>query len=319
MLGVSSVDNGASITAGLANVVSKRACLLEMELRNPVTGEHSVCWGQAGLIQAERLTASPPEAANPRKRAARIGTDSERPTVEVPTPSSLRSSRFAAIPITCIHNLENEVEDGVTWEFVGSKLTPVGADTRGTYVINFEKARYTAGPDESIVIRTGNAEEEKITWEYHDVTTAEKNTNAASPLTLKNLSFPKVTRDGYEIQVGQKIGIAVYRNFEIDAEDAGLPANSITAEELRQIFGLVGHVNVYTGQITNVSPGGEAFEHSINTFRGCSGAVIFLLDKGQEEHGVMVSDYGKAIAIHVGGEELSNGAIVNFGFKIIHE
>jgi len=247
------------------------------------------------------------------------GTDSERPNVEVPIPSSLRSSRFAATPITCIHNLEDDVVDEVTWEFVGSKLTPVGADTRRMYVINFEKARYTADPDESIVIRTGNAEEEEITWEYHDVTTAEKISNVASPLTRKNLSFPKVTRDGYEIQVGQKIGIAVYRNFEIEAADAGLPENSITAEELRQIFGLVGRVNVYTGQITKVSPGGEAFEHSINTFRGCSGAVIFLLDQGQEEHGVMESDYGKAIAVHVGGEELSNGAIVNFGFKIILE
>lgn len=318
-LGTCCVDNGAPITAGLANVVSKRACLLEMKLRNPVTGEHSVYWGQAGLIRAECLTTSPSEAENPRKRAARNGTDSESPAVEVPTPSSLRSSRFAAIPITCIHNLEDDVEDEVTWEFDRTEFTPVGTGTRRMFVINFKKTSYTAGPDESIVIQTGNAEEEEITWPYHDVTTAEKISNAASPLTRKFLSFPMVTRDGYELQVGQKIGIAVYRNFEINAADAGLPENSITAEELRQIFGLEGRVNIYTGEITNVSPGKEAFEHSINTFRGCSGAVIFLLDQGQEGCGVVESDYGKAIAVHVGGEELSNGTIVNFGFKIILE
>jgi hypothetical protein len=58
--------------------------------------------------------------------------------------------------------------------------------------------------------------------------------------------------------------------------NAGMSSTSITADELRQIYGLQGRVNIYTGQITNVSPGKEAFEHNINTFRGCSGAVIFF-------------------------------------------
>jgi hypothetical protein len=67
------------------------------------------CWGQAGLIQAERLTVAPPE--NPRKRPAPVATR-----------SILRSSpRFAVIPITCINNIEVEIEGGVvvTWEFAG--------------------------------------------------------------------------------------------------------------------------------------------------------------------------------------------------------
>jgi hypothetical protein len=315
-LGASCVDNGAPITAGLANVVSKKACMLEMKLRNPVTEEHTVCWGQAGLIQAERLTQG---IENPRKRAALVGRDSEQPNVEAPTPpSSLRSSRFAAVPVTCIHNLEDDVEDDVTWEFERSEFTPVGADTRRTFVINFRKARYTANPAESILIRPENADEAEITWNYHDMTTAEKIINVVSPLTRKGLSFPMAS-DGYEFQVGQKIGVAVYRNFELEAADAGLTENSITAGELRQIFGLEGRVNIYTGEITNVSPGGKSFEHNINTFRGCSGAVIFLLDKNQEGLGVTESDYGKAIAVHAGGQELSDGTIVNFGFKIILE
>jgi len=28
---------------------------------------------------------------------------------------------------------------------------------------------------------------------------------------------------------------------------------------------------------------GRVLEHSINTFRGCSGAIVFLLDKNQSE------------------------------------
>eukprot|EP00978_Attheya_sp_CCMP212_P036475 scaffold165648_cov53-Attheya_sp.AAC.2 len=310
---IADVDNGASISTGLANVVSLKACQLEITLENTITEQISIpSWGQAGLIQAERLTASPPE--NPQKRQAVAGTDPERPTVEVA--SSLRSSRFEAIPITCIHNLQDDVyDDGVTWEFQSSMLTAVSANAR--YKVNFAKARHTPGPGESVVLRPSDANDNAITWDCHDVTTAPKIDNAASPLTRKNLSFQKVTRDDFEFQVGQKIGMVVYRNFAVTPEDAGISQESITADELRQIFGRVGRVNICTGQIMNVSPDKKAFSHNINTFRGCSGAVIFLLDVDQEGCGVIESDYGKAIAVHVGGDRLSGGTIVNFAFKIL--
>jgi hypothetical protein len=72
-----------------------------------------------------------------------------------------------------------------------------------------------------------------------------------------------------------------------------------------------------TGQIPNVSPGKEAFKHNINAFQGCAGAIIFLLDVDQEGHGVIEADYGKAIAVHVGGDRLGDGGIiVNFAFTI---
>lgn len=306
-LGQADVDNGASITAGLANVVSQKACQLEITLKNMTTGQLSApCWGQAGLIRAEPLTSSPPE--HPSKRRAVAGTSPERPVS-----SSLRSSRFEAIPITCIHNLEDDVDQGVTWEFEWSTLTAVSANAR--YAVNFEKARYRPGPEERVVLRPSDDDDETVTWDYHDVTTAPKIDNIMSPLTRKNLSFQKV-RDDFMFQVGQKIGMAVYRNYEVTPEDAGMSANSITGDELRAIFGREGRVNIYTGEIMNVSPTTKAFQHNINTFQGCSGAVIFLLDRGQEESSVVESDYGKAIAIHVGGDQLSDGTIVNFGFKI---
>ena len=167
------------------------------------------------------------------------------------------------------------------------------------------------------MIRTGNTNEAGITWDYHDMTKADKIDNLESLLTRNNLSFQQVVRDDYEFQVGQKVGIAVFRSFELSADDTGMPSNSVTADELRQIFGREGRVNIYTGQITNVSPGKEAFEHNINAFRGCSGAVIFLLDVDQEGLGVMESDYGKAIGVQAGGDQLGDRTIVNFAFKII--
>lgn len=40
-------------------------------------------------------------------------------------------------------------------------------------------------------------------------------------------------------------------------------------------------------------------EHSINSYGGCSGAIIFLLDKDQP-HSIRQNNYGKAIAVHAG-------------------
>lgn len=51
-------------------------------------------------------------------------------------------------------------------------------------------------------------------------------------------------------------------------------------------------------------------------YRGCSGADIFLLDQNQNGNSVNDTDHGKAIAVHVGGDELADGTIINFAFKI---
>ena len=110
--------------------------------------------------------------------------------------------------------------------------------------------------------------------------------------------------------------MAVYRNFTVTAEDVGMPVKTVKEELLKSIYGDERQVNIYTGEITGVSPGKEAFQHNINTFQGCSGAVIFLLDLGQDGCGVKEEDHGKAIAIHVEGDQLDSGRIVNFAFKI---
>ena len=132
------------------------------------------------------------------------------------------------------------------------------------------------------------------------------------------MSFEKVTRQDYRFQVGQKIGMAVYRKFVVTAEDAGMPQNTLQPDYLREIYGHENRVNIYTGKITHVSPDGKAFEHNINTYAGCSGAIVFLLDMEQgEETGVISEDYGKAIAVHAGGKQVAAGQVSNIAFKIL--
>jgi hypothetical protein len=104
------------------------------------------------------------------------------------------------------------------------------------------------------VLREGDNNQEEITWEYYDVTTAGKIENRDSPLTRKTVSFPKVERPDYHFQVGQKVGMAVYRNFEVTDEDAGMHMNSISKEELRTIFGQANRVNITRDKLQKSHP-----------------------------------------------------------------
>lgn len=63
------------------------------------------------------------------------------------------------------------------------------------------------------------------------------------------------------------------------------------------LFGEPRRTNIYTGEIVRV--GLHHIECSINSFEGCSGAVVFLLDKKQPSS-VLESDWGCAIAVHAG-------------------
>lgn len=56
-------------------------------------------------------------------------------------------------------------------------------------------------------------------------------------------------------------------------------------------------MNILTGKVTAVDE--NMIVYDMNSYGGCSGAIIFLLDKDQPES-VRPEDTGKAIAIHTG-------------------
>jgi hypothetical protein len=66
---------------------------------------------------------------------------------------------------------------------------------------------------------------------------------------------------------------------------------------LREVYGDPFDVNIYIGEITHV--GNKYFEHNINTFPGCSGAIVFLVDRNQSAL-VQQRDLRKAIGVHAG-------------------
>lgn len=309
VVGVSKVDNGARMSPELANVVSLKAFRLRIITKNRRTDETGNPFvGQVGFIRGPRLPESPP-----RQRRA-IG-DGARPT------SNLRSSHFQATPTTCLHNVANVMDD-LTGDMEDYEFSEVVAPTgHCMYVQDFARAGYELTGGDAAVIRAavgqGADRRRGVNWAWgYDMTKAPALTNEWNYFTTRGSTFAAVTRDEYRFQEGQKIGMAVYRDFTITCKDAGMGPNSMTLDELEEIYGLYNQVNIYTGQIKSVSPDGRAFEHDINTFCGCSGAIVFLLDRDQDDNGVIPDDYGKAIAVHAGGKHTGPGEIRNIAFKL---
>jgi len=122
-------------------------------------------------------------------------------------------------------------------------------------------------------------------------------TDPSEFVTGKKKSFARVrpdspSRKGFKPMKGQKVGMAVWFPEEgkpTKKTVAGALEDEvdITDTQLKAIYGEPGQVNVYTGEILYVRK--DFIEYDINSFTGCSRAVVFLLDVG---------DYGKAVAIH---------------------
>lgn len=76
------------------------------------------------------------------------------------------------------------------------------------------------------------------------------------------------------------------------------------SDEVTAILGNPMDTRVFTGQSTKVEK--KHIEYDINTFSGCSGAAVFLLDEGSVNH-------CKVIAVHAGFEVALKTSI---GFKL---
>ena len=111
---------------------------------------------------------------------------------------------------------------------------------------------------------------------------------------------------GFQCEKGQKVAILVCsfgRECTATPETvSGGHITTCTQAQLDEIYGYGGGVAIYSGEITAV--GQYHIETNINTYKGCSGAIIFLLDG---EH------RGKAIAVHVGYHPLPEK---NIGLKL---
>jgi hypothetical protein len=118
------------------------------------------------------------------------------------------------------------------------------------------------------------------------------------PVVTADKCFSLVRRD-FKFEKGQRVGIAV----STPSDDVFYPSlqkqfPGIKPELLQDIYGQPEHrTKIYTGNVTYC--GESHIEYDINSFEGCSGAIVFLLDKEQPPT-VKPEDMGCAVALHCG-------------------
>eukprot|EP01006_Ploeotia_vitrea_P028534 TRINITY_DN61204_c0_g1_i3.p1 TRINITY_DN61204_c0_g1~~TRINITY_DN61204_c0_g1_i3.p1 ORF type:complete len:299 (+),score=34.77 TRINITY_DN61204_c0_g1_i3:112-1008(+) len=200
--------------------------------------------------------------------------------------------------VTALHNVVDEEKEGKMWLFHHAAASPLDPTS-----LNSQRVQWPKGVKQANIRPYVGAANE---WRYGvDVQWGTRHYN----LDFKNIqrrSFQMVAK-GFDFHVGQKVGIAVER-CEAPITPENVEAN-VTQEEIKRIYGGQGTV-VYTGEITHV--GQQHIEYNLNSFRGCSGAIVFLLDKGQPPT-VEQRHHGKAVAVHAGGVP---GERMNFGFLL---
>jgi hypothetical protein len=183
---------------------------------------------------------------------------------------------FVVRPVTAKHNVANGEVEGVVERYRSAVLripkTGIQRDINTTF------------PDGGC---------DYIDHNECDIAWAEPVRNFA--LVDSAASFQCVRRD-FQCCAGQKVAIAVYSENAVTSEAASAP-KWFSEADLAIVYGSKNHVNILTGTITRVGP--DRISYDINTYGGCSGAVVFLLDK-EQPGSVTTEDYGRAIAVHSG-------------------
>ena len=299
-------DENPAISSSLASSVAKKAFAMSVQVVN-AEGIVAERLGQGGLIQCPSMPTvdgSPPE---PKKQKLLDAYGPPRSAMK----HSSSTERVCAIPVTALHNVLKDYyrqEYYTVTSIPHMSNPPIGGDEGLIRAQNFERHNTDYSSGDAIEINFPNTSEGRFSWKYGcDITSGDVIRKKFVPQTDRNISFEAVG-SSFEYKIGQKIGMAVYRNYEFDFTSDDIYANNdwdknkLSQDDILRLFGKDYSVSIYTGEITGISADGRVFRHDINTFRGCSGAIVFLLDKNQ--HGLVEEQYfGKAIGVHAGAHK----------------
>ena len=315
--------SGLEISEELASVVAKKAFAFGVQIVDEMLNAEDR-HGQAGLIQNLHLETQDSTSEKKQKVIDRYGDRTQQKPPAIKKPES--EQRVPAIPITALHHVVNDTVKGVKYNASGVPVM-MNSHTGTTKALEFQRKGDDIDRSETINVElisdAENSSVEIIRWKYGiDISCGDPARKKAFEFTDPNLSF-EVVGPNFEYKIGQRIGMAVYRNYAFDFISTGendIYANngwdrSLSKDDIFQVFGRDHSVSIYTGVITHLSSEGKTFGHDINTYKGCSGAIVFLLDKNQD--GLIADDdAGKAIAIHVGCGPRSTKT--NIAFTVRH-
>jgi hypothetical protein len=292
-VGLAFVDVPAAISRSLVSEVTPKAAQLKVVFKD-TTGQEGYAYGSGGLLRGQKIQHSPQrDEASPTRKRRKVKFN--------------EYSSYEVIPVTAKHNVgienddDGEGDDDESDEYVRTTI-------QFTSTLPMEIAMPDGGCSltDKIVVRSRTADVEELLGDDDDFTFGRKESTIEKTLTKMPFLFGQVP-DTFELRKGHKIGIAVFRTYEITHEDAEAPPYV----ELTKVYGQQHQACIYTGTVTEISANGKTFLHDINTFEGCSGAVVFLLDQNQPSD-VTDTLHGLAVGIHSGGVDDRN----NYAFKL---
>jgi hypothetical protein len=290
-VGMSFVSDTSAISRQLVDITSPKACQLCVVFRDSFTGEElPPAYGSGGLLRGPKIVGAP------ETRQAQAPHQQGQSPVRKKTKFEEFSS-YEGTPVTAKHNLI--AEDGE--EYVRS-------------IIQFPETGpiETVMPDggcvmeDYIIVRPETDDVLAFATQDNDFSFGSKETTPEKTVTKMPFLYQQVPNT-FELRAGHMIGMAVFRKYNINHEDAEAPSSL----ELTSRYGSINQACIYTGKVTEISDNGKTFCHNINTFEGCSGAIIFLLDKDQPDD-MDNTLVGMAVGIHSGGLDISN----NLAFKL---
>jgi hypothetical protein len=122
--------------------------------------------------------------------------------------------------------------------------------------------------------------------------------------SAQNYHVFQAVSQAYEYTVGTNIAMAVFTKQAATAESAQIAGTSTRVVDPTHVYGAPDEISIYAGIITAV--GEKFFVHDINSYRGCSGASVFLLDG---------SNADMCIGVHI-GSPVDIEPAVNLAIKI---
>jgi hypothetical protein len=281
--GAGRVDNSAALSIALTGEIQPKAFGMVVYFRASGSVLKRPGYGQVGFVRQMKIKSNPG------------GTD-----------------HFSVMPVTAKHNLRRLSN----FEAIETEIL-IDREIKASF--GFRDLNWTPGTSTSDSVSLCSENEECVRpsqWTFGlDISRGDLLTHPQDGITSERHTF-ELVRESFTFEVGQKVGIAVvfsYASKPTNKTVSGVGEDSVRINdtELEAIYGLPDVVNIYTGKVIYV--GSEHIEYDINTFTGCSGATVFLLDLDQPSS-VQSCDFGKAVAVHAGSHPfLANR---NLGFKI---
>ncbi|KAL3908894.1 MAG: hypothetical protein SGILL_008308, partial [Bacillariaceae sp.] len=273
--GLGQVDNRDAISTDLTNVLSMKARRMVSWYRLSSEGDRAQRpgYGQFGFLRCEPIRTSP---------------------------GGSTTLDYSVYPVTAKHNLRHVYHDRKEYDAIRSVLF---LDEELTLDVEFRELNWIAQSSNESWIRDQSVETvRRPVWPYGiDIAVGPLTDMVTTGATSEFASFGAVRRS-FRLEVGQKVGIAVIftiksKPTKFSVAGVGEREKNISEDKLQKLYGVPNEVNIYTGTITYV--GEHHIEYDMNTFTGCSGAIVFLLDRNQPKS-VQQCDYGKAVAVHGG-------------------